>query len=216
MASSGIPARACICVTRHEEPHSVPNLRVTSTIAQQHHPTPRLRPHRFHLKTMHKPVTATKPVQQRSPFLSLPPELRLIIYSFALQDTLSSIATTSFQRISSTSSRHILPSKRRYPPIVGALALLFTSREIQAESSDAMRILGDVFAGLSSTHNDTCVTQLKRDAIVHGRPVFDKGVWDTLHDQLGRLELMNSVRLIIMRAYSSRLHAEIYKRGRRL
>jgi hypothetical protein len=112
---------------------------------------------------MHRTVTATKPVEQRSPFLSIPPELRLIIYAFALQDTISTISATSFRHISPNTKRHLL--------IVGALALLFTSREIRAESSDAMKIPGDVFA-CSLTALNSYVTQVKRDAVVHGRSVF--------------------------------------------
>jgi hypothetical protein len=191
MSSPGIPAQACMCVTRHEEPHSGPKFRVTPTIFQQHHLVSRLRPHKDQLETMHKTVTATKPVEQRSPFLSLPPEVRLIIYSFALQDTISAIEATSFRPTSLNMERHL--------PIVGALALLFTSREIRAESSDAMRIPGDVFAGSLLALN-SYVTQVKRDAVVHGRSVvFDKGVWD---DHLWRMKLMNSARLIILMVYS--------------
>jgi hypothetical protein len=154
---------------------------------------------------MHRTVTATKPVEQRSPFLSIPPELRLIIYAFALQDTISTISATSFRHISPNTKRHLL--------IVGALALLFTSREIRAESSDAMKIPGDVFA-CSLTALNSYVTQVKRDAVVHGRSdfFFDKGVWD---DHLWRMKLMNSARLIILRI-RSRSRMEMYERGGRL
>jgi hypothetical protein len=204
--TSDIPAQACICVTRHEEPHTDSNFQVTPSIAQQHHPKPRLQSHRSHIKTMHKTATATKPVEQRSRFPSLPPELRLIIYSFAPQDTISAIEATSF--------RHIAPSKKSRPPIVGALALLFTSSEIQAESSDAMRSSFGVLARWSSTQNDIHFTQLKH-AATHDRDLGDRAGWESLWvDHSGRMRLINSARLIIMMAYSNS-QVKMYKRGRR-
>jgi hypothetical protein len=152
---------------------------------------------------MHKIVTATKPVEQRSPFMALPPELRLIIYDFALQDTISAIESTSF--------RHIPPSKNARLPILGALALLFTSSEVRTESSNAMRTSCGVLVSWASTQHDSYITQPGHGAVVHGRPVISM---DGLNDLSRRSHLMARVRLIILRAYTDS-RREMQKRSRR-
>jgi hypothetical protein len=75
-------------------------------------------------------TTNAEDLQQQSPFLNLPPELRIKIYLYALQNTVTSISSTSFQ--------HISPDKHHSPLIHGSLALLYTSSLIRSESSDAM------------------------------------------------------------------------------
>jgi hypothetical protein len=156
-------------------------------------------------------VTANKPVEKRSPFLSIPRELRLTIYALALQDTISSMVTTSFG--------HTSPSKktrpRPRPPIVGALALLSTSSEIRAESSDAMRSSCGVLARWVSAQNDFCITQATH-AVAHGWDLGDMaGLESLLDDDRGRRGLMRSARLIIMKAYSNS-RREMRKRRKRL
>lgn len=62
---------------------------------------------------------------ERSSFLKLPIEIRLIIYKLALQDTLTS---PDFTRPSAS-----------YPKYRGALALLLTNKLIRAESAKEMQ-----------------------------------------------------------------------------
>jgi hypothetical protein len=77
--------------------------------------------------------TKSSRIAQDSPLLSLPPEIRLSIYTFAFQDTVNEIRQTPSHAGSS------LKSPR--PAMQGSLALLHTSSLLRTESSDALNSL---------------------------------------------------------------------------
>lgn len=71
-------------------------------------------------------------IEQQSPLLRLPSEIRLMIYAFALENTIDAVRAVSFLKDMSTTP---------CPPIHGALALLHTNSLIRSKSSDAMEFL---------------------------------------------------------------------------
>jgi hypothetical protein len=79
--------------------------------------------------------TKSSRVAQNSPLSTLPAEVRLVIYEFALQHTVNEIKETSAPRFSSSSSE---PQRSA---IKGALALLHTSNLLRSESSKAFNSL---------------------------------------------------------------------------
>lgn len=66
-------------------------------------------------------------IKQHSPFPNSPPEIRLMIYPYALEHTVNEAKAQKFT-----------PA---YPVLRGALALLHTSSLLRTESSDALRSL---------------------------------------------------------------------------
>ena len=76
--------------------------------------------------------------KQHFPFMKLPPELRLLIYEFALEDLIPTMAYPTPNRpaaICRFSSPYISAMQLRAR---GILALLLTNKEIRAESSKAV------------------------------------------------------------------------------
>lgn len=104
------------------------------------------------------------------PLMDLPTELRLYVYEFALQDTLNSIVAPPFGKPKPGRSKRPLSagpgssfvSPNEYVrcfPLVGALALLHTSREVRAETTDA-------FERWASAHRD--MLEVREDCILKG------------------------------------------------
>ena len=101
---------------------------------------------------------ATLPSSQHTcPLMKLPTEVRFMIYAIALQQTIDHAISPPFgtprlmpapackQKWSRdpTRIRHTFPrSTVKYPPLVGALALLHTSRQLRSESAQEFNRLG--------------------------------------------------------------------------
>lgn len=128
-------------------------------------------------------TSATNPEdpQQQSPFMKLPPELRLAIYTFALQNIVNEIKAIPLHTFT------IPGHSPNHPPMLGALALLHTSRNIRRESSECMRRLAHAHYKQFRAHN---------------KAVFDKfldtgATGDEAHDEvdaaMGRLEIIGFV-----------------------
>lgn len=75
-------------------------------------------------------TTTNSRITQHSPLLTLPPEIRLMIYPYALTHTVDEAKAQNFT-----------PA---YPVLRGALALLHTSSLLRTESSDALRSLAQL------------------------------------------------------------------------
>lgn len=89
-------------------------------------------------QTPTKAVMPERP-QQTCPFLQLPVELRVMIYDMALQDVSDDIAEIVSN--SKSPQQHQLAQS---VPLLGALAILHTSRELRGEAFDALRSLAEV------------------------------------------------------------------------
>jgi hypothetical protein len=152
-------------------------------------------------------TTNASDLQHDSPFMRLPPELRIEIYLHALQTTIASISSSSFP---STSPND--PSDQNNQPIVGSLALLFTSSAIRAESSDAMRVPANTLCDQFVARTDAHRAQQLHDAFVHGQGAVDEDVDEEWNDNRERRELMLCANRIISTAYLYSL-LEVYARG---
>lgn len=78
------------------------------------------------LDTMAAQMTNSEKSQQPFPFMELPAELRVMVYKFALQDTVDAILSSTSDDAESPELSH------------GALALLHTSKTVRRESCFAM------------------------------------------------------------------------------
>jgi hypothetical protein len=154
-------------------------------------------------------TTNASDLQQNSPFMALPPELRIEIYLYALQNTVVSISSTSFP---STSLEN--PSHQNNPPIIGSLALLFTSSAIRAESSDAMRVPSNTVCDEFVARVDAQRAQQLHDASVHGREVVDEDDEEEWNDDRERRGLMLWANRVISTAYLFSI-LEVFARGPR-
>lgn len=133
--------------------------------------------------------------KQNSPFLLLPADIRLIIYSFALQETVASISATSF--------RHILPEHQTHPPTHGALSLLYTSSIIRSESSDAMRLPAKAYCDQFVARRDAHRGERMRVFVDYGLITDDEDEWN---DTRGRMGMMLSAEYLIRAAH---LHSRV-------
>lgn len=95
--------------------------------------------------------------QEAFPFMSLPPELRVMIYKLALQDTVDAI-------LSSASSSPDEP-----PPYLGALALLHASSIVRQESCESL--LPIIWARCDNLLNDLRVILARHSELIKVEPV---------------------------------------------
>jgi hypothetical protein len=95
-------------------------------------------------------ATSPEDPQQQSPFMKLPPELRLAIYTFAFQNTVNEIKAIPLHTFT------IPGHSPNHPPMLGALALLHTSRNIRRESSESMKYLASAQRQQIRAHDEAC------------------------------------------------------------
>jgi hypothetical protein len=133
--------------------------------------------------------TDSERVNQQSPLLNLPAEIRLLIYAFALQHMVEDMKATTRQAVVFSVNTNTKPKRAA---MKGALALLHTSSLLRSESSDTLRPL----ARLERFH---CRPHLSWNEL---GSVIDKTIYiSDWSDVLDRLPLMRNTQSTIERAY---------------
>jgi len=129
-------------------------------------------------------TTDSERINQQSPLLYLPPEIRLLIYPFTLQHKI--------EEMKAKIDRAVATKRQKPRAFRGALALLHTSSLLRSESSHALRYL----ARQERYHFRWPLTWDELGSVIN-KTIKDSD-WN---DVLDRLPFMGTTRLTIERVY---------------
>lgn len=167
-------------LNRLDTPDKPTTSSIKTILALDHHLTNTAQPPSI----MATNATIPDDIQQQSPFMRLPSEIRLHIYTLVLQTTIKEIAALPNHIFSATHSRpKSLPTR-------GALALLHVNRTIRRESSDHMKDLARSKIGRFWAHEKACWAEANRLDLVTTKLKAAIGRLDILTDVTERIEIV--------------------------